>query len=299
MSRYRKLHVRMYADEKFRQLSAPPPNAQTLWVYLIAGPIPTYLPGLFTVGEAALAEALGWPLEGFREAFRELFEKGMAKADWKARVVWVPKALSHNPPENPNVVTSWVRSLDEIPECALKNEAVSRFRAVISTMGKGFRDALAKGLPEPFAKGLPNQEQEQQQYQKQEHSPQGVAGSLVTDGEPEPGNKTAIPEKSPPELPPGFLAFWAAWPRHHRKTGRSDCASLWKRQKLEPLAARVVAALASSKASPDWLKEAGAYIPEPIRWLKKTPWETDPSDLMELGGRTMSLRYAGALREDR
>ena len=84
MARYRKVHVCVWADAKFRALSSPNPNGQSLWLYLLTGPHTTQIPGLFTGGEAGLAEALGWPLEGFRKAFREVFSQGMVEADWKA-----------------------------------------------------------------------------------------------------------------------------------------------------------------------------------------------------------------------
>jgi hypothetical protein len=36
----------------------------------------------------ALAEELGWSIEGFREAFAELLAKGLVKADFSARVLY-------------------------------------------------------------------------------------------------------------------------------------------------------------------------------------------------------------------
>jgi len=107
MSRYRKVEVKTYGDEKFRKLSPIPPCGQGLWLYLITGPHTTSLPGLFRAGRAALAEELGWSQEAFDKAFAEVFEQGMVKADWDNRVVWIPNAIKHNPPASPNVVTHW------------------------------------------------------------------------------------------------------------------------------------------------------------------------------------------------
>jgi hypothetical protein len=67
-------------------------------------------------------------VEAFREAFGEVFRKGLAEADWKARVVWVPNAVKYNRPESPNVVKSWRYAWDEIPECSLKAQAHERLR---------------------------------------------------------------------------------------------------------------------------------------------------------------------------
>ena len=170
MGRYRKIDVKMYGDEKFCALTAAPPNAQTLWVYLLTGPHTTNLPGLCVSGEAAMSEALGWPLEAFREAFREASLKGMVRADWKARVLWLPNAVKYNRPESPNVIIGWRKSWDEIPECELKQIALSSIRDEVCRMSRKFVEAFRKAFPEAFHKafreGSPNQEQEQEQEQE-------------------------------------------------------------------------------------------------------------------------------------
>lgn len=168
MSHYSKVYRRMWGDAKFRELSAPPPNARDLWIYLITGPHNGIIPGLFSIGEAALAEALEWPLEDFRKAFAELSSKGMAKADWKARMVWLPNAARHNEPASPNVVIGWGKAFADMPECVLKQEALTGLFATVREMPEGFRKAFRKAFLNPSAKPLPNQEQEQQQEQDQE-----------------------------------------------------------------------------------------------------------------------------------
>lgn len=182
MSRYRKIEVRTWSDEKFRALSAIPPSGQGLWFFLLTGPHTTAIPGLFRAGRAAMAEELGWEIEAFDEAFTEVFTQGMAKADFKARLVWLPKALQHNKPESPNVVRSWRAELDLLPECDLKREAIASIRESLADIGNGYLQAFdelfspvkvgspeggskASGKPsgKPSAKTTPNQEQEQEQ----------------------------------------------------------------------------------------------------------------------------------------
>ena len=165
--RYRKVLCRMYADEKFDALSKPQPNGQTLWIYLITGPHTTSVPGLFQAGEAQLSEALQWSLRGFRASWAEIERLEMARADWKARVVWLPKAITHNVPESPNVIRGWRHALDEIPACALKREAVQS----MATFAKGLGEAFTKAFGELQAHPFPNQEQEQEQEPEQEQVP--------------------------------------------------------------------------------------------------------------------------------
>lgn len=166
--RFRKVLCRMYGDDKFLQLSKPQPNGQTLWTYLITGPHTTSVPGLFQAGEAQLAEALWWPLRGFRVAWKEIERLEMARADWKARVVWLPNAIRYNAPENPNVIRGWRHALDEIPSCPLKVEALFYLSGCVKGYGKPFEEAFVKLLthtpPDPF--GNQEQEQEQEPFQK-------------------------------------------------------------------------------------------------------------------------------------
>jgi hypothetical protein len=161
MARYRKIDTRMWGDGKFRALSSPAPSGKYLWVFLLTGPHTTNLPGLFRAGEMALAEELGWSLEGFRKVFGELFREGLVKADWNARVVWIPNAIKYNRPENPNVVKGWRDSWEEVPECSLKTEAYQAF----NEFTEGLSEEFGKAFREGCAKGLANQEQEQEQEQ--------------------------------------------------------------------------------------------------------------------------------------
>lgn len=161
----------MYADRKFTDLSKPQPSAQWLWVYLLTGPHTTIIPGVSCIGEAGLAESLGWDVEAFREVFREVYAKGMAKADWKARLVWVPNAVYYNPPESQNVIKAWSKTWPEVPECALKLTAYSELKAFLEGMGEGWVEVFDKSFPHPSA----NQEQEQEQ--EQEVLPADTAGT--------------------------------------------------------------------------------------------------------------------------
>lgn len=174
MARYRKIYVSVWGDAKFRRLSSPQPNAQSLWFYLLTNKRTTNIPGLFECGELAMAEELGWDLKGFRKGFRELFQEGMVEADWGARLVWVPNAVRYNPPENPNVVKSWRVWWDEAPECHLKIKAYSVLKEFTEGLGEGFAKGFAKACPEPSRKGLRNQEHEHEQEQEQEEERDGA-----------------------------------------------------------------------------------------------------------------------------
>lgn len=161
MARYRKVYVQVWGDAKFRSLSDA---AKLLWMRLLTGPETTNVPGVIPVGRAALAEALGWSAEGFAKGFDELVAKGMAKADWDARLVWLPGATKYNSPESPNVIRSWKTTWDLVPECSLKVDVYHALRAFV----EGLREPFHKGFTIALPKGSPNQDQDQEQEQEQE-----------------------------------------------------------------------------------------------------------------------------------
>lgn len=159
MSRYRKIFVKMWGDIKFRNLSASGASAQTLWFFLLTSPLTTRIPGISLSGEAGFSESMNWSLESFRKVFQEICMKGMVRSDWQARLIWVPKAILYNKPENPNVVRGWKDTWNEIPECSLKLEIYEELKEYLQELGEGF----VKAFEEACLKPLPNQEQEQEQ----------------------------------------------------------------------------------------------------------------------------------------
>ena len=151
MSWYRRVDTRVWNDAKFESLSL---RGQLLWFRLLTGPETTNLPGVFPIGKLALAEAMGWLPEDLEEPFREVFAKGMAKADWKARLIWLPNAAKYNPPSSPNVVKSWCKNWDSLPDCPIKYEIYASIQDSTKDLGEGFQkafaDTFAKTYRNPF-----------------------------------------------------------------------------------------------------------------------------------------------------
>ena len=180
MARYRKVEVMTWSDDRFQSLSAAQPNAQTLWLYLLTGPRTTSFPGLVVARDEVMAADLRWSVEAFREAFREASSKGLAKADWKAGLVVLRKALIDSTgeprdtakPESPNVIKSWAKSWDEVPDCALKGEYLRSLESFTKALGEAFNQAFREGFRKALVKASLhpslNQEQDQKQEQKQE-----------------------------------------------------------------------------------------------------------------------------------
>lgn len=154
---WRPFYVRTWSDKRVMALSRPTPNAQTLLMWLFVGKQTGQVPGLFEIGERAFAEMLGWPLHGgealleqlpiglprgFREAFQEVSAQGWVKADWNARLVYVPSGIKTPPPANPNVVKGWRKAWRALPECSLKDEAEQDFRPFLKRLGEPYLEAF-------------------------------------------------------------------------------------------------------------------------------------------------------------
>ena len=155
MARYRLVETRFWSDAKVRALSKPQPCGQFLLLRLMTGPETIIIPGVIVTTRAGLAEKMGWDAKGFGKSFAELFRDGWAKADWDAGLIWLPTAIKHNSPANPNVVKGWAKEWPEVPECALKSEILQELREHIERLGKGFAEAFAERFPD----GSSNQEQ--------------------------------------------------------------------------------------------------------------------------------------------
>lgn len=158
MARYSKIGVQIWGDEKFNSLSKPEPNAQFLWFYLLANPAKTSVPGLFSAGERALAEGLSWSTRSFRRCFDEIAKQGMVRADWQARLVWIPKMVRWDPPNGPNVAKAWGRVIRQLPECRLRCEAEQFIDAFLHGMSdaihKAFREGIGNAIPYAIGNGV-------------------------------------------------------------------------------------------------------------------------------------------------
>jgi hypothetical protein len=252
---YRKLAVRMWSDAKVLALSRPEPCGQVLWIHLLVGEQTDVIPGLYRIGELAFAEQLGWSLKDFRRVFLEVFRQGLVKADWTARVIWVPNAIKYNLPRSPNVVTSWKAAWDRIPECPLKIEAWTLLSETLKTYGESFGKSFVKSCPMSSPLSLAIQDQEQEQEQNQEKDPPTPKGGESVEDD------------------PFFAKFWQAYPR---KVGKPKAAAAFAKLRVnDSLFETILAALAAWTACEQWTKDAGKFIPHPTTWLSRRGWEDE------------------------
>lgn len=78
-----------------------------------------------------------------------------------------------------------------------------------------------------------------------------------------------------PQYTPAFVRFWAAYPK---KKSKGDAWKAWPRAAAYLEA--ILAALEWQRASADWTKEGGKYIPHPASWLNDRCWEDEPTKVL-------------------
>lgn len=105
-------------------------------------------------------------------------------------------------------------------------------------------------------------------------------------------------EKEKREIPPNpprgqgrFAEFWEAWPASTRKGGKAECAKVWGTKALDAQADTILGHVRRMRASHDWTKDGGQFIPAPVVYLRAGRW-----DGAELGAANQPMAdvFAGA-----
>lgn len=167
MAHYRKIDVRIWNDKKFMSLSD---DGKFVFLMILTHPNLTPL-GAMRGSVDGLAHEIGWTTKRYGIGFAELLRQGMVVADEKACFVALPNFIKYNPPDNANVVKSWKKWVEFLPECPLQYEILRRAESVVAGLGDSFKNALGNGLCNgiayPSAYPMPNREGEGEQEQKE------------------------------------------------------------------------------------------------------------------------------------
>lgn len=144
MARYRRVDTRIQNDAKFRGLSLEGQHA--LYTLLLHQHMTSL--GAMRGTAAGFASEMGESLQrSLAKGFREIVEAGLVEYDEKASFMALPRFLRYNPPESPNVVRSWSKVADLVPECPGKTRALMRACAIAESLGEAFVKAFADAFP--------------------------------------------------------------------------------------------------------------------------------------------------------
>lgn len=98
-----------------------------------------------------------------------------------------------------------------------------------------------------------------------------------TQASPAPQKAGASARKKKQVLTGAFDRFWVAYPRHQ---GKEAARKTW--EKLNPDAALLeimLSALERQRASDQWRRDGGQFIPYPATWLNGRRWEDEPTPI--------------------
>jgi uncharacterized phage protein (TIGR02220 family) len=161
--RYRKFEPRFWRDEKIRGLET---IDKAVAAYILTGQSNRI--GCYSFSPGMAAEDLGMSYTTCATRVRHVCTHMRWKWDEAGGVIYLPTWWKSNPPENPSVLVSNLRDLDDVPD----SPVVIEFCANLTHLDPGLRDTFRTRVgPRVEPRDPPrggDQEQEQKQEQKQE-----------------------------------------------------------------------------------------------------------------------------------
>ncbi|WP_343625390.1 hypothetical protein [Roseateles puraquae] len=104
------------------------------------------------------------------------------------------------------------------------------------------------------------------------------------------GRASTRATRPPAVEPPGFEAFWSAYPR---KVGKAAAVKAFaKVAPSEDLLRGMLGAVAEQRQSTQWVKDGGQFVPHPATWLNQQRWLDEGG---ASGGSSGGLQLPGAL----
>lgn len=183
---YRRTPVALWRDRRFRNCGK---SAQLLYLQLRTGPLSCAIPGVVVAGPATLGEEFDLSPDEVRGLSAELAQAGLLRADWEARLLWLPDVHLDDPPANPSIVRGWSKYWGTLPECSLRDVIASQIRSVVVPRGTAFAteiDTVFGTVSNPTPDGV-------------EHSvPDGVPDGAVHRIRKGAGKEQDTGEESPP-----------------------------------------------------------------------------------------------------
>lgn len=137
--RFRRIYSVELVEGAFRGLDD---GQRVVWLYCKAGLQSTSV-GVYRLSSAVAAEDLvNVTADEFDHRFHAVCQACGWHFDEAVRVLWIPEWLPDNPPQSPNVVTSWCKLLNAVPDCAIKAAAVDAIHRYLKDLPDSFRKAF-------------------------------------------------------------------------------------------------------------------------------------------------------------
>ena len=144
----RPIHTGIFQSPEYRKLPEDG-SARLLYFCLLIHPHggTFHLPGLYNVGREALREVISLSKKAFTKALADLIDEHIIRSDEDHRLFWVPSALRLvGPPQNPNVVKGYARSLAQLNPSPLVKLAIQSYLTFLAPFGSSFLEPFAKAF---------------------------------------------------------------------------------------------------------------------------------------------------------
>lgn len=228
-------------------------QTQIVALYLMTSPHANMI-GVFHCPLIYIAHETGSPLEGALKGLQRLIEGGFCTYDDESETVWVHEMAKYQIGAELKATDNRVKDIQKqfeiLPQSLIKQGFQEKYGAAYHFLN----DAECASPSEAPCKPLRSQKQEQEQ-------------------------KYTTP-------PDGFAEFWTAYPR---KVGKGEAEKQWRKAKGIDLQA-VLKAIERARATEQWQKNGGQFIPHPSTWLSQRRWEDEPG-----AGEPASSAFAGAV----
>lgn len=246
MREYARISPRFWMGETGRLIRGKGPEPQLLALYLLTSPHSNMI-GLYWCPVTYMAHETGMTMQGASKALQSLVDLGFCHYDAASEVVWVIEMARYQVGERLSEKDKQTKGVqnayDDLPKNAFLPAFFLRYKDAFCMTNARFSEAPS----EPLASKEKEKEKEREKEQETEK-----------------------------EARAGFDAFWSAWPSHSRKTEKDKCLTHWKSEGLAARAQEVLTSLEAWKASSQWVKDDGQFIPAPMVWLRKKPFDAAP-----------------------
>lgn len=235
-SQYVRIQRAIWNKTTFKSLSD---DGKLLFFYIDTCPHGNLM-NYFMLPPGYACEDLGWDRKRFTKGLGELFDKGLVEHDERTGVVLDLHHLLKFPPQNPNQVKAAIAKLGDIPKNSL-------YQSLINIVEK-----LPEGLVKPLLERLRQRLGEYVEVEVEVEVDKRLAQSTAYNCNGK------------------FDKFWEAYPK---KKSKGDAEKAFKALKIDdPTLSVILEVIEKAKASEEWSKDGGQYIPYPATWLRAKGW---------------------------
>lgn len=271
MRDYAKVAPTFWTGDTGKAIRALGRDEQVVALYLLTCPSSNAL-GLYYLPVPTMCHETGCPIKGASKALRRVCEAGFASYDDRTEHVFVYRMAEYQigqTLEANDKRVPWIKKeLQAFKNTPFFNDFVERYK-------DAFHLSELEGLGRAF-----------------EAPSKPRAGAVTGTGDRE-GTRAVAGEHTPPTPsrrgravePEAFAAFWSAYPK---PTGKGKALEAWTKNVGDGDAEKIMSALEWQRASRDWTKDGGQFIPLPVTYLNQRRWEDRPQQHIGPAGMPLS-----------